>query len=93
MKKGRPLTRNRWWKCRRSKGFRYGQEIAIANDKGNLYAIANKLPPTAQPATFGELVGKGIMKEPITGTLFNMKTGTAPSNVPGSVSTQQLLRI
>jgi len=56
-------------------GFRYGQEIAIANDKGNLYAIANKLPPTAQPATFGELVGKGIMKEPITGTLFNMKTG------------------
>jgi len=29
----------------------------------------------AQPATFGELQGKGILKEPITGTLFNMKTG------------------
>jgi nitrite reductase/ring-hydroxylating ferredoxin subunit len=56
-------------------GFRYGQEIAIANDKGSLYAIANKLPPTAQPATFGELQGKGILKEPITGTEFNMKTG------------------
>jgi nitrite reductase/ring-hydroxylating ferredoxin subunit len=56
-------------------GFRYGQEIAIANDKGSLYAIANKLPPTGQPATFGELQGKGILKEPITGTNFNMKTG------------------
>jgi len=56
-------------------GFRYGQEIAIANDKGNLYAIANKLPPTGQPATFATLEGKGLMKEPVTGTLFNMKTG------------------
>merc|ERR1719235_2938367 len=56
-------------------GFRYGQEIAIANDKGNLYAIANKLPPTGQPATFGEIQGKGILKEPVTGTEFNMKTG------------------
>jgi nitrite reductase/ring-hydroxylating ferredoxin subunit len=56
-------------------GFRYGQEIAIANDGGNLFALSNKLPPTGQPATFGELQGKGIMKEPITGTNFNMKTG------------------
>jgi nitrite reductase/ring-hydroxylating ferredoxin subunit len=56
-------------------GFRYGQEIAVANDKGSLYALANKLPPTGQPATFGEIQGKGILKEPITGTLFNMKTG------------------
>jgi len=56
-------------------GFRYGQEIAIANDKGSLYAIANKLPPTGQPATFATLEGKGLMKEPVTGTLFNMKTG------------------
>ena len=58
-------------------GFRYGQEIAIANDGGNLFALSNKLPPTGQPATFGELQGKGIMKEPITGTNFNMKTGAA----------------
>merc|ERR1719487_1786539 len=56
-------------------GFRYGQEIAVANDKGSLYAVANKLPPTGQPATFGTLPGKGILKEPITGTAFNLKTG------------------
>jgi len=56
-------------------GFRYGQEIAIANDKGALYAVANKLPPTGQPATFGTLPGKGILQEPITGTAFNLKTG------------------
>jgi nitrite reductase/ring-hydroxylating ferredoxin subunit len=56
-------------------GFRYGQEIAVANDKGQLYAISNKLPPTGQPATFATLEGKGLMKEPVTGTLFNMKTG------------------
>merc|ERR1712216_857415 len=29
-------------------GFRYGQEIAIANEAGKFYAIANKLPPTGQ---------------------------------------------
>jgi len=58
-------------------GFKFGQEIAIANDKGSLYAIANKLPPTGQPATFGELEGKGLLKEPITGTVFNMKNGKA----------------
>ena len=58
-----------------SRGFRYGQEIAIANDKGSLYALANKLPPTGQPATFGEIQGKGILKEPVSGTCFNMKTG------------------
>jgi nitrite reductase/ring-hydroxylating ferredoxin subunit len=56
-------------------GFQFGQEIAIANDKGKLYAIANKLPPTSQPATFGELEGNGILREPITGTAFDMKTG------------------
>merc|ERR1719409_1745288 len=56
-------------------GFKFGQEIAIANDKGSLYALANKLPPTGQPATFGEIQGKGILKEPVSGTCFNMKTG------------------
>jgi len=29
-------------------GFRFGQEIAIANSGGTLYAISNKLPPTGQ---------------------------------------------
>jgi len=56
-------------------GFKFGQEIAVANDKGNLYALANKLPPTGQPATFGEIQGRGILKEPVSGTQFNMRTG------------------
>merc|ERR1719217_864840 len=57
-------------------GFRYGQEIAIANEKGGgVYALSNKLPPTGQPATFGELAGKGVITEPITKTQFSLKTG------------------
>jgi len=56
-------------------GFQYGQEIAIANDAGKYYAVANKLPPTSQPATFGEILGGGKLKEPITGTTFDMRTG------------------
>jgi len=56
-------------------GFRYGQEIAIVNEKGTLYAISNKLPPTAQPATFGTLEGDGTIKEPISGTKFSLRTG------------------
>merc|ERR1719221_733927 len=56
-------------------GFRFGQEIAIVNEKGTLYAISNKLPPTSQPATFGELSGDGTLKEPISGTKFSLKTG------------------
>merc|ERR1719327_2349047 len=56
-------------------GFQYGQEIAIANDAGKYYAVANKLPPTSQPATFGEILGGGKLKEPITGTVFNLKSG------------------
>jgi len=57
-------------------GFRYGQEIAIANEKGGgVYALSNKLPPTGQPATFGELAGKGVIVEPITKTQFSLKTG------------------
>jgi len=56
-------------------GFRYGQEIAIVNDKGSLYACSNKLPPTGQPATFAEIEGKGVIVEPVSGTRFNLKTG------------------
>jgi len=57
-------------------GFRYGQEIAIATEKaGGQFALSNKLPPTGQPATFGELVGKGQIVEPVSQTAFNMKTG------------------
>ena len=62
-------------KSLRRRGFQYGQEIAIANDAGKFYAVANKLPPTSQPATFGEILGGGKLKEPITGTTFDMRTG------------------
>ena len=62
-------------KSLRRRGFQYGQEIAIANDAGKYYAVANKLPPTSQPATFGEILGGGKLKEPITGTTFDMRTG------------------
>jgi len=56
-------------------GFRFGQEIAIANAGGTLYALSNKLPPTGQPATFGTIEKGGLIREPVTGTRFNLKTG------------------
>lgn len=58
-------------------GFQYGQELAIACEPkgGKLYAMSNKMPPTSQPATFGELQGNGIITEPVSGSTFSMKTG------------------
>jgi nitrite reductase/ring-hydroxylating ferredoxin subunit len=57
-------------------GFQYGQELAIACEKGGkLYAMSNKMPPVGQPATFATLDGKGTIVEPVTGTKFNMSTG------------------
>lgn len=58
-------------------GFQYGQELAIACEPkgGKLYAMSNKMPPTSQPATFGELEGNGIITEPVSKTSFSMKTG------------------
>jgi len=59
-------------------GFRYGQELAIANVGGSLYALSNKLPPTGQPATAGVLEKKGntaTIVEPISGSAFDLKTG------------------
>lgn len=56
-------------------GFVSGQEIAVANDQGKLYALSNKMPPTGQPANFGTMLGKGILEEPITKTAFSMATG------------------
>lgn len=57
-------------------GFQYGQELAIACEPGGkLYAMSNKMPPTSQPATFGELEGGGIIREPVSQTKFSMKTG------------------
>lgn len=57
-------------------GFQYGQEVAIACEpSGKLYAMNNKMPPTSQPATFGELKGGGLIVEPVSLTTFNMNTG------------------
>jgi len=56
-------------------GFRFGQEIAIANSGGQLFALANKLPPTGQPATFGTILKGNIIEEPVTKTKYNLKTG------------------
>jgi nitrite reductase/ring-hydroxylating ferredoxin subunit len=58
-------------------GFQYGLEIAIVTDKsGATYACSNKLPPTGQPATFCELTDKpGQIKEPISGTVYSLKSG------------------
>ncbi len=54
-------------------GFNYGQEVAIAREKGGgLYAMNNKMPPTGQPATYGRLVGNGLIQEPISLTTFSM---------------------
>lgn len=56
-------------------GFRYGQEIAIACTKGGaIYAMSNKLPPTGQPATLGN-VFDDVIVEPLTNTAFSLKTG------------------
>jgi len=56
-------------------GFQYGQEIAIATaDNGRSYALSNKLPPTGQPATLGNIDGSAII-EPVSATAFNLGTG------------------
>jgi len=59
-------------------GFQNGLEIAIANVEGNYYALANKLPPTGQPATFatlGKIQGKRCINDPVSGTSYDLKTG------------------
>lgn len=59
-------------------GFRYGQELAIANVGGKYYALSNKLPPTGQPATLAKiekLNGKNVLVEPVSGTVFDLGNG------------------
>ena len=57
-------------------GFRYGQEIALATTKsGGVFALANKLPPTGQPATLGNIIDDKVIVEPLTNTAFSLKTG------------------
>jgi len=59
-------------------GYQYGLEIAIANAGGSYFALANKLPPTGQPATFGSIEkfnGKTVIVEPVSGSCFDLKTG------------------
>jgi nitrite reductase/ring-hydroxylating ferredoxin subunit len=56
-------------------GFQYGQEIAVVQDVGGkLFAINNKIPPLGQPVTFCR-VGKAIIEDPVTKTVFDLKTG------------------
>jgi len=56
-------------------GFQYGQEIAIVQDKaGALFALNNKIPPIGQPVTFCG-IGKGVLEDPVTKTLFSLKSG------------------
>ena len=57
-------------------GFNFGQELAIITEQsGKLFAMSNKLPPTSQPATFGELTNKGTIVEPISLSEFSLSTG------------------
>merc|ERR1719174_1329017 len=59
-------------------GFKYGIEVAIVCDqKGSLFGLSNKMPPTGQPVTFARFDPKdmSVLQEPITGTQFNTKTG------------------
>lgn len=52
------------------------QEIAIATTmSGKLYALANKLPPTSQPATFGRVLEGDLIADPITQTTYSLKSG------------------
>jgi len=61
-------------------GFQYGQEIALACTKnGAIYALSNKLPPTSQPSTLGNIFGDDIV-EPLCGTAFSLKTGKVNGN-------------
>jgi len=76
-----------------SSGFQYGQEIAIINEKGKLYAIANKLPPTGQPATFGKLNGDGTITEPISGTKYSLSTGKVVEWCPSLIGGLQKLLV
>mmetsp|Transcript_8750 Transcript_8750/g.27550 ORF Transcript_8750/g.27550 Transcript_8750/m.27550 type:complete len:191 (+) Transcript_8750:45-617(+) len=56
-------------------GFQYGLEIAVVTDTtGKQYAIANKLPPFGQPATFGT-IGAGTITDPVTLSTWDLKTG------------------
>merc|ERR1719171_1760256 len=55
-------------------GFQYGLEIAVVTDTtGKQYAIANKLPPFGQPATFGT-IGAGTITDPVTLSTWDLKT-------------------
>jgi nitrite reductase/ring-hydroxylating ferredoxin subunit len=59
-------------------GFKFGQELAIINVGGKLYAMSNKLPPLGQPATSGSIEkfeGKSVLVEAVSGTAFDLNTG------------------
>jgi len=70
-----------------AQGFQYGLEIAVVTDTtGKQYAIANKLPPFGQPATFGT-IGAGTITDPVTLSTWDLSAmppflvGPAPLGV------------
>jgi len=61
-------------KC--TSGVAGGLAICIAVDeKGGVFALGDKCPPANQPLSVGTC-GQGVIKDPILGTTFNLKTGT-----------------
>jgi nitrite reductase/ring-hydroxylating ferredoxin subunit len=74
-------------------GFQYGQEVAIACTKGGkFYGLSNKLPPTGQPATLGDLKGDTIV-EPLSGTVYDLNTGKVKNWCPSLIGSLLLKRI
>lgn len=56
-------------------GIAGGLAICIAVDeKGSVFALGDKCPPVNQPLSFGKVSG-GIIKDPVLGTEFSLKTG------------------
>merc|ERR1719251_343368 len=62
-------------KGKATSGVAGGLAICIAVDeKGSVFALGDKCPPVNQPLSFGK-VGGGVIKDPVLGTEFSLKTG------------------
>ena len=52
-----------------------GLDICVAtNTDGSIYAVGNKAPVVGTPMAAGQVKG-GLIKDPLTGTSFDLKTG------------------
>jgi len=56
-------------------GLAFGQDVAIINEDGKLYAIQNRLPPASASAIGGVLEGDGTIKDALSGTKWDLATG------------------